>query len=74
MKIDLGEHWSIVANHYGNPRLMKYARKTKVGNWYGNPIYYFSTYGQAVKCYIKIPAKILMQRLLKSLGLSLMTS
>lgn len=39
MKIDLGEHWSIVANHYGNP------------------VYYFSTYGQAVKCYIKIASQ-----------------
>lgn len=55
MRIDLDEHYCIVLNQWGNPVLVKHGKKFEIDK-HGNPVgkkFFFQTFGQAVKTYIK---------------------
>lgn len=55
MRIDLDEHYCIVLNQWGNPVLVKHGKQFELDK-HGDPIdkkFFFQTFGQAVKSYIK---------------------
>ena len=55
MKIDLDEKYCIVLNQWGNPVLVKHGKKFEFDK-HGAPVgkkFFFQTFGQAVKSYIK---------------------
>lgn len=55
MRIDLDEHYCIVFNQWGNPVLVKHGKKFELDK-HGDPIgkkFFFQTFGQAIKSYIK---------------------
>ena len=58
MRIDLDEHYCIVLNQWGNPVLVKHGKQFELDK-HGDPVgkkFFFQTFGQAVKSYIKISA------------------
>lgn len=58
MRIDLDEHYCIVLNQWGNPVLIKHGKQFELDK-HGDPVgkkFFFQTFGQAVKSYIKISA------------------
>lgn len=55
MRIDLDEHYCIVLNHWGNPVLVKHGKEFELDK-HGDPVgkkFFFQTFSQAVKSYIK---------------------
>lgn len=55
MRIDLDEHYCIVLNQWGNPVLVKHGKQFELDK-HGDPVgkkFFFQTFGQAVKSYIK---------------------
>ena len=55
MKIDLDEHYSIVLDQWGNPVLVKHGKEFELDK-HGDPVgkkFFFQTFGQAIKSYIK---------------------
>ena len=55
MRIDLDEHYCIVLNQWGNPVLVKHGKEFELDK-HGDPIgkkFFFQTFGQAIKSYIK---------------------
>lgn len=55
MRIDLDKHYSLVLNHWGNPVLVKHGEKFELDK-HGDPVgkkFFFQTFGQAIKSYIK---------------------